>query len=255
MNAHKLRSRRAFTLIELMVVILVIIILAGTLFRMTTLVQERMRVAATNHLLERLRYAINEFHVHYGYYPPVTFVEYEYQMGADRLEELSPDLVRFLEQNNDPANESSFFPDRRRAQAVEDGVAELWPYTSPAVLQYWDGGHPNWGLGYRYGLISYLWHRDRGQGGENALCWYDHDDTTDRAAKAEWQHYLEGIDLHPHEVPGPGATPAYYYTEGAEVRRAYRNLRVALEDAWGAPIRYESRYPFTAYRLWSTNLE
>lgn len=73
MNAEfkRLSSRRAFTLLELMVVLVIIGILMASVFKLFSAVSENSRKAQTKARMERLQNAISGFYSSYGTYPPV----------------------------------------------------------------------------------------------------------------------------------------------------------------------------------------
>ncbi len=79
MNRHHTRggagafsiSRRGFTLIEMLVVIVVIAILMGLVFRLSRLVAGRNESAREVARVAILKSLIEEFHAEYGIYPPV----------------------------------------------------------------------------------------------------------------------------------------------------------------------------------------
>jgi prepilin-type N-terminal cleavage/methylation domain-containing protein len=65
------RRRRAFTLVEMLVVIVIICILAGIVFYLTQAAGDYKARAITVANLQKTRAAIEEFHAQYGVYPPV----------------------------------------------------------------------------------------------------------------------------------------------------------------------------------------
>ena len=83
-------KRSGFTLIELMVVILVVTLLAGLVFRMVALVGQSNDKAATRATLEKVGHALEEFKAQYGKYPPVPSygssqpLAYEFPNAASR---------------------------------------------------------------------------------------------------------------------------------------------------------------------------
>lgn len=64
-------ARQAFTLIELMVVVVVISILMGGVFKLLSATSKVNKTAATKAKMERLENAISGFYAEYGMYPPV----------------------------------------------------------------------------------------------------------------------------------------------------------------------------------------
>jgi type II secretory pathway pseudopilin PulG len=63
----------------MLVVIVIITILAGMLFRLFTLVNRKSDRAETLEILERVADALNEYRAEYGMYPPVDEVGYEHE--------------------------------------------------------------------------------------------------------------------------------------------------------------------------------
>ncbi len=220
---------RGFTLIEMMVVILVIMILSGILFRVTKLMQDKMARSRCVYELEQIQNALNEFYAEYGSYPPVNFVEYEYEAQSTNTQSVYMMRV-FLPAHNNPEDPATFFPDLRRPSGT-------WPWSS----------HADWALGYRYGLISFLYPRDQGQ--SYALgtrgCWYDMDTPRDVVAKASWAHYIDAIG--PDGAGGRRHDPP----AGMESIQPYTNYVASLHDPWGGTYRYQCTPPFIRYRLWS----
>ena len=84
-DARREGSRRAgFTLVEMLVVIVIILVLMGVVFKMTRPAIGKQAEAETVARLERLKAAMEEFYAEYGHYPPVPYyaggqpVRYEY---------------------------------------------------------------------------------------------------------------------------------------------------------------------------------
>ncbi|MFA6633287.1 MAG: type II secretion system protein, partial [Kiritimatiellia bacterium] len=68
---HSAPRRAAFTLIEMMVVVALIGILVGGVFRLLSAAGENARRAETIERLQRVENAISGFYAKYGTYPPV----------------------------------------------------------------------------------------------------------------------------------------------------------------------------------------
>ncbi len=66
------RSRAAFSLIELLTVVVIILILTGVLYRVSGYVTQRAGRARTAYELELLRNALDEYYAVYGHYPPTS---------------------------------------------------------------------------------------------------------------------------------------------------------------------------------------
>lgn len=85
MNSKLSRMRRwenissSFTLVEMLVVITIIGILAGIIFRLMQYAQRQASKARTIAILEKVAHALNEYNAEYGRFPPVNYVAYEYE--------------------------------------------------------------------------------------------------------------------------------------------------------------------------------
>ncbi|MEI8138826.1 MAG: prepilin-type N-terminal cleavage/methylation domain-containing protein [bacterium] len=74
------RLRRcAFTLIEMLVVVAIILILAGMTLKIIPLVTRKTGQVATLRILEQVKNALGGFYATYGVFPPVNSVYYEYE--------------------------------------------------------------------------------------------------------------------------------------------------------------------------------
>ena len=72
-------QRRAFTLIEMLVVVAIILILAGMTFKIIPLVTRYTGQGGTLKVLEQVKNALGGFYATYGVFPPVNSVPYEYE--------------------------------------------------------------------------------------------------------------------------------------------------------------------------------
>jgi hypothetical protein len=116
---------------------------------------------------------------------------------------------------NNPSNTDTFWPDMDRKGGWPSGVGD--------------------NLKFRYGLVAYLWKRDRGQ-----VHWYDRDEARDLRAKAKWEGYLVDVGLS-----GGGAA----HTFSMHGIIAYSNDTQTIKDPWGNDYRYESKPPYQSYTL------
>ena len=67
----KTTSNKGFTLIEMLVVCLIVVLLAGMVFRLTSAVAKANAISQTKARLEMVANALEEFKAIYGKYPPV----------------------------------------------------------------------------------------------------------------------------------------------------------------------------------------
>ena len=63
-------GRHSFTLIEMLIVVVVIGILTGMVFKLISMANRKSEKLRTISILERVSYALNEFRAEYGQYPP-----------------------------------------------------------------------------------------------------------------------------------------------------------------------------------------
>ncbi len=211
------KGRKSFTLIEMLVVILIIIIMVGIIFRIMPLVLNKISRARANYELQQLQNALTEYFNEYGSFPPVDFVEYEYES---------------------PSNQTAWF----RETFLPNNGHDYYHSTNTEFFADTDdrAGHPGWSLNYRYGLVSYLYPRRDGQ-----RHWFNDDTERDARAKARWRHFIYDI--------GPDyGDPRYHATPpGLESQAPYSNRVASLTDPWGREYKYVSRSPYVRYRLWS----
>lgn len=220
------RKRDGFTLIELLIVILIILVLSGILFKITSLVGQkgsRMRAAGQ---MAALKNAIEEFKAEYGSYPPSPYINGSYSTSTDyEYEDSNAQNSAFrswLANNNDPTN-GPFFGDIDR----RTGTFATNDFTGKS-------------LGYHYGLASFLYLREQDTGEQ--VHWYEADTDRDIAVKRGWQNLLEGVNTD-------DAWNGHTINIGSE--QEYTNDVLRLADPWGGEYRYLCKSPYTSYKLWS----
>ena len=221
------QCRAGFTLVEMLVVIVIILVLMGLVFKMSRPVIGKQAEAVTIRNLERLKAALEEYYAEYGQYPPVPHY---------------PNIRKWLD------------PD------LPDGAM-----IQPLCYEYnWDGGMRSDMVGkfgdenheykdgplFSFGLMSFLVPRRGGTGGING--WptiYDHpqwldynegteDSERDKRACARWAPFLEDIiytDFGGRSIDGD----------------AYTNYFKTVRDGWESPLVYVSPPPHQTYLLFS----
>ncbi len=65
-----MKTRRGFTLVELLTVIVIILILAGITMKLMALINQKTAVARASGDIERIKNALTEYHTINGCYPP-----------------------------------------------------------------------------------------------------------------------------------------------------------------------------------------
>jgi len=194
----------AFTLIEMLMVVAVIIILSGILLKITSLVTRNMARAKALHDLNQLKNALEEYYMIYGQYPPCSGVGYTHEGPKTRA---NASFGFFLSSHNNPNDPDNFFSDTA--------------------------------LGYGYGLVSYLWPRERGGFQQH---WYQKDTPNDVANKARWANYLKDIQI----VMGDAV-----HSVRLDRWIVYTNACSTVWDPWQQDYQYISRPPYKSYKLWS----
>ncbi|MFA7172819.1 MAG: type II secretion system protein [Kiritimatiellia bacterium] len=114
----KFRNRRAFTLLELMVVLVIIGILIASVFKLFSAVSENSSKAKTKARMERLQNAISGFYSSYGTYPPVP-------------EHLSPDPMNVTSDRGKKSENKNLWNSGDKAKA-----AELAARSQPVSFEY-----------------------------------------------------------------------------------------------------------------------
>ena len=214
-RAGRCGPRRAgFTLVEMLVVIVIILVLMGVVFRMTGPAAGKQAEAVTVKNLERLKAAIEEFYAEYGQYPPVPYYRGSQNLGYEYpwKQGMRSDMIgKFGDQNHE---------------------------TAPL---------------FTFGLMSFLLPRHTGRAGEawDSLLdndqWGDYNDqkgdlTRDARACTRWAPFLEGI------LTGPLLTEQFLAGKKSD---AYTNLTMTVWDGWERDLVYVSPPPHQSYLLFS----
>jgi prepilin-type N-terminal cleavage/methylation domain-containing protein len=249
-------KRRGFTLIEMLVVIVIIMILSGMVLKIMTLVSRKAGISRCAHDLLQLENALAEFYSEYGQYPPglgdpKDNVEYEFENSY-----LQPPWFRdtFLPGHSNVNDKVNFFPDvivykdeqvPRYLEGISQGhLANPSDRDDPDVAK--------WGLGYRYGLASYLWKRDM-QGssiyGAGQKHWYRRDTDRDIASKERWASFLTDVKFHARDWDD--SAYAVHKAATGSGTPVYSNVVYTIYDPWDRGYYYECKPPYFSYKLWS----
>ena len=122
-------QKRGFTLLEILVVVAVIMLLTGMLFRVGSLVSDRSARARAIADMQAIANALEEYYAVYGMYPPTSGMRYEYaveslqppQMAGIPSTNVTHGLVFYLFRHTDESL------DDRRNDASE-AVKERWQH-------------------------------------------------------------------------------------------------------------------------------
>ena len=254
MKECRSRQRRsAFTLIEMLVVIAVIGIMAGIVFRMMSRASQSAMKAQTTGTLEQLANALTEFKAEYGQYPPVVAKAYPPRMPPEKQDfdwdegvDREAQLVKYEFENTAPGSQHASLNDYFNKPGD-------WPN---------DEDIQNEPFLFRKGLLSFLLPRDPQKWPKDVLWsdghgWYNvtvvhtnskprrihgwiGDTERDLHAKLRWAPMLKDI-LH----------AGYYEYPRIANSLPYGQAYVRVHDAWDRSILYESKPPYQSYKLWS----
>ena len=258
-----------FTLIEMMIVILVIIVLAGMVFKLMGVVAAKNEEANTKATLQKVANALEEYRAAYGRYPPV----YNYPgLGQPiRYEYARSNLLASA------SARGGFDLAQTLMNETQDGAVDIWKKDSGRL--------------FTFGLVSYFVPRYKGHGdkapdfyvgGKNA-----DDPATERDESEEYRQartinqwevhnrrrtgsvrmsqfdlqanvdsarkimaHLDGALKADGSVQGYGIVASWPIDCSYETA-SYANWQLTIHDGWEREIRYESPPPYDTYKLWS----
>ncbi|MBM4143078.1 MAG: type II secretion system protein [Lentisphaerae bacterium] len=211
-------KKRGFTLIEMLMVIVVIGILSGIVFKLFSMVTRKGQESETIRRLECIANALNEYFVEYGQYPPAVNMTYICENTGLQHPNFR-DI--FLPQNPDWKDNTLF--------DYTGLVAWLWPRDNPPNAAAWPR------------LPGYsIKHKENVQ--------YIGDSARDQAAKERWARFLEEVPLS----SGKQAILNNNVSDGyGTYPWPYTNDVLTVKDDYGGDLRYQCTPPYLTYRLWS----
>jgi type II secretory pathway pseudopilin PulG len=208
-----MKCRASFTLLEILVVVIIITVLSGLVFKMIQIVQLASEKANTITKIEKVSHALEEFRAEYGQYPPVVKNICQEHSGCSfcYVHENTNLMAAVLAQNIIPQNTN----------------------------------HTEFGKLFQFGVMAYLVERNNNTPGisDSHLhidTWVG-DTSRDEAAKRRWGHFLYDPNIVSSD-PGKSNN-----IEGL----TFTNTVVTVKDAWNAPLKYASEPPYLKYDLWS----
>ena len=213
-----MRNKSGFTLIEMLVVIVVIGILSGLVFKLFSMSKAKAETADAIMEMEAISDALAEFYAEYGQYPPVSRMKYEYENSTLQ----HPVFCNtFLPQNLDWGGTLFRF----------DGlVSWLWPRI------------PQGGADWPNMPGSSIQHKEEGR-----EQWIG-DTPRDFAAKRRWARFLVDIELYKDRQP---YTNNWVASGEDIILWPYTNDYLTVIDPWGSEYIYDSPPPHMTYELWS----
>ena len=231
---HRARGRRAFTLLEMLVVIVIICILAGIIFYLTQAAGDYRARAMTVANLQKVRAAIEEFHAQYGEYPPVgnNVLGYDYSQAHP----IGYEMPSATGMNH-------------------NAYGQIAPISTNVSMS---------GVVFSFGLMSYLLPRyanhDLGDVWTNwpGLFNINPQWTNANYTPTNPQDQQNDIPFTAKVAPifdngiGDGGT-IYQTVQKSENANGspYTNNLCTVYDGWGSELMYQSAPPFQSYDLWS----
>lgn len=240
-------ARRAFTLIEMLVVVVIIGVLAGLILHIIRVAGSQNAKAATVTHIEKVRAAVEEFYAEYGQYPPV------------------PDKMQWNPIDGDKYSFCYEYP-------ITNGMpAGILHQIATDNLPWWDDtGQGQQGHVFTFGLMSFLLQRYSGRA--EGLVPGGFDDLL-RGGYVQW-----GTNNFVDPNPPPGVNGAADRQRDVNAMRRWSpmisdilwdyqpkvetlhfasgdvtvtNLVVSVLDGWGNELRYRSPAPYQTYDIWS----
>ncbi len=246
----KRTSDKGFTLLEMLVVVLIIVLLAGLVFRLVGAIGKSNDIAETRAKIEKVSHALEEFKAIYGKYPPVPFYQGRQQMGYEFPTEITwgenseAMAKRIVEGHHAKLSDwgghctvytfglASFFIPRY------NGTAERGPKAFCGVKNHRqndDDGVPQW-TQFNSRVNGKLGDSDRDLNAVRRIlpCLGGKLGSDNRIADSGCLSYWEAHRHHP-------------FNDDAVVT----NLNVTFADAWRRELHYVSMPPYETYKLWS----
>lgn len=257
MNA-KLIKRSGFTLIELMIVFVIIIVLAGMVLQLMGRSGVVNAESKTRERLERVAQALEEFRATYGRYPPV-----DYYAGSGQP-------IRY-----EYAHTNMMDPPVQETIIQRSRTENIWSSAGPGRV-------------FTFGLLSYFFPRFTGHassspaaflGSNSASAPRAEDLFTEGKSINQWSDYnerkigiaigdiVQNIESSRRILPFLGASlnssgsvasygivrvePTEEISVPGSPGLTYRNMYLTIQDGWDRDLFYESRPPYDSYKLWS----
>jgi prepilin-type N-terminal cleavage/methylation domain-containing protein len=263
------KARNGFTIIEMMIVLIIIAILAGFVFRMMTLAGQKNDIATTKAVIEKVSNALEAYRAEFGSYPPVAVyagkqpVNFEFPVPGEGLEgDLGITSSMAAQMVNDSRSENKWneFP------VFTFGLAS---YFYP---RYWSTGQASpkefYGDLDSDDVLSSP--QNKAEKSKIINQWTDHNDRSGSRINIQdmnkdmtaikklmplldasiesyvqnkqrvWKVTSWGCGEYQYEGP-------HHFYNGRE----YANAAVTFQDKWDRELHYQSNPPYDSYRIWS----
>ncbi|OGV69104.1 MAG: hypothetical protein A2283_04350 [Lentisphaerae bacterium RIFOXYA12_FULL_48_11] len=217
----------AFTLLEMLIVIVIIAVLAGMVLKLMSIAKHFQSRAACMSVIERVSYALNEYRAEYGQYPPVPAGVCPNLEGA------------------------CHYKDCRTCYTTAPGVggsAAADPAAATYLASYGGKGV------FCYGLVSYLIPRVTSAMYAGVPSYAAGvDQPRDDITKRRWMSFLTNIvdGCENNNWHGRAVTNSSLSANIGSSSFNYYVPVYTIKDPWGHTFRYRSSAPYSSYELWS----
>ena len=249
-------SNHGFTLIEMLVVVLIIVLLAGLVFRMVGAIGKGNDIAETRATIEKVSHALEEFKAIYGKYPNVPF--YTTKDGPRQQTGYEYPTLHGWGDNAEA-----------KAQNITRG--------GRGTLSEWGGSCTV----YTFGLASFFMPRYNGtaERGPQAFCGVDSASHSQRGGIPQWTTWNSRINGHlgdsdrdldavrrilpflggklgpDNRIADSGCIVTWECPRpdplDSSGKALVTNLNATFRDAWRRELIYSSPPPFETFKLWS----
>jgi len=278
--------RDAFTLIEMMVVVALIGILIGGVFRLLSAAGESAKRAETIERLQRVENAISGFYATYGTYPPVPRHGSPDPFAKEDANGNTTPVTALAAENANRAAGCQPVPfEFPSAKAYDAFIAANFPpgvYSANINPSAFSADEPEWPKVklFKYGLLSFLLPRydaigEFRPGAEDTNLqpasdffrynqWKNFNKSerlnqiqTEADACARWLPNLKGLVWGGKTLMGVGTGqmdagyPRFTSVYSQGTGNSYVLGKMSIHDGWGRDLFYYSAPPYQSYRLWS----
>ncbi len=247
-------KRNGFTLIEMLIVVVIIAILAGMVFKLMGAGGASSDIAKTRRQLEMLANALEEFRAEYGKYPPVA-------LNRNGVQPMRYEFPKPPEQwNPNAASLAGTLSGLSRDQS-EVFTFGLVSYLIPRVEGNAEHAHEKLfddGNGLK---DAHIWYCQNSSGSSHAfdpgkMKDSNHDgkdDDTGRSMSTKVKRKDSSRDLRACNKIAPYINPIKYewWSEHAYGNTMYTNRYWSVQDPWYHDLHYKSDPPYDSYRIWS----
>ena len=193
------RVASGFTLIEMMIVILLIVILSGMTFRMVSIMGRNNDVSRTRATLEKVGHALEEYRSSYGKYPEVKFYPIYADSDGDGVSD------NFVGIRQPVAYEYPMLTGFDESSA-ESSAKSILNAESKEDYRYGVTGK-KYGIFFTFGLVSYLIPRYNGVAGDDDsvkwLCgYYEKNGEKYQDSEHAFSHWRDNNDKPVGSSPG-----------------------------------------------------